>query len=145
MYEGQRDTLYSQQFNMEQTRFAVESVQDTVQTVQALKGAAKTMRGAMKANRELDLNFIDKLQDELADMTVRERSIGGGGDGGLDEMGGDGQLWLRCVGSYGSLCSAPNALRITLTTAVTTTSHHITSPPPPPLATARTSPPRSTR
>jgi hypothetical protein len=35
---------------------------------QALKGAAKEMRGTMKAHRELDLNFIDKLQDELADM-----------------------------------------------------------------------------
>jgi charged multivesicular body protein 5 len=68
MFEGQRETLYNQQFNMEQTRFAVESVQDTVQTVQALKGAAKEMRGAMKANKELDLAFIDKLQDELADM-----------------------------------------------------------------------------
>jgi len=29
------------------------------------------MRGAMKSNKELDLNFIDKLQDELADMAVR--------------------------------------------------------------------------
>ncbi|GBF97605.1 hypothetical protein Rsub_10741 [Raphidocelis subcapitata] len=68
MFEGQRETLYNQQFNMEQTRFTVESIQDTVQTVQALKGAAKQMRGAMKSNKELDLNFIDKLQDELADM-----------------------------------------------------------------------------
>lgn len=34
MYEGQRETLYNQQFNMEQTRFTVESIQDTVQTVQ---------------------------------------------------------------------------------------------------------------
>lgn len=31
------------------------------------------MRGAMKSNKELDLNFIDKLQDELADMAVRAR------------------------------------------------------------------------
>ncbi|KIZ06464.1 Charged multivesicular body protein 5 [Monoraphidium neglectum] len=68
MFEGQRETLYNQQFNMEQTKFTVESIQDTVQTVQALKGASKEMRGAMKANKELDLNFIDKLQDELADM-----------------------------------------------------------------------------
>lgn len=27
MYESQRDTLYNQQFNMEQTRFTVESIQ----------------------------------------------------------------------------------------------------------------------
>eukprot|EP00878_Enallax_costatus_P012646 GHUV01013209.1.p1 GENE.GHUV01013209.1~~GHUV01013209.1.p1 ORF type:complete len:149 (+),score=61.10 GHUV01013209.1:408-854(+) len=68
MYEQQRETLYSQQFNMEQTRFTVESVQDTVQTVQALKSASSQMKGALKQNKELDLNFIDKLQDELADM-----------------------------------------------------------------------------
>ncbi|KAI8463147.1 MAG: Snf7 family [Monoraphidium minutum] len=68
MFEGQRETLYNQQFNMEQTKFTVESIQDTVQTVQALKGAAKEMRGAMKNNKELDLNFIDKLQEDLADM-----------------------------------------------------------------------------
>lgn len=28
----------------------------------------------MKSNKELDLNFIDKLQDELADMSVRMNS-----------------------------------------------------------------------
>jgi hypothetical protein len=27
MYETQRETLYNQQFNMEQTRFTVESIQ----------------------------------------------------------------------------------------------------------------------
>jgi hypothetical protein len=27
MYENQRETLYNQQFNMEQTRFTVESIQ----------------------------------------------------------------------------------------------------------------------
>jgi hypothetical protein len=62
MYEGQRETLYNQQFNMEQTRFTVESIQDTVQTVQALKAANVQMKGAMKANKELDLSFIDNLQ-----------------------------------------------------------------------------------
>lgn len=38
MFEGQRETLYNQQFNMEQTKFTVESIQDTVQTVQ-VRGA----------------------------------------------------------------------------------------------------------
>eukprot|EP00882_Tetradesmus_deserticola_P001825 GHRQ01001958.1.p1 GENE.GHRQ01001958.1~~GHRQ01001958.1.p1 ORF type:complete len:222 (+),score=100.50 GHRQ01001958.1:359-1024(+) len=68
MYENQRGTLYNQQFNMEATRFTVESIQDTVQTVQALKAANVQMKGALKANKELDLSFIDNLQDELADM-----------------------------------------------------------------------------
>lgn len=69
MYESQRDTLYQQQYNMEQTRFSVESVKDTVTTVQALTHASKEMRTMMKQNKELDLNFIDKLQDDLADMS----------------------------------------------------------------------------
>jgi hypothetical protein len=34
LYESQREQLYSQQFNMEQTRFTVDSVKDTVSTVQ---------------------------------------------------------------------------------------------------------------
>ena len=34
LYEGQRDQLYQQQFNVEQTRFTVDSVKDTVSTVQ---------------------------------------------------------------------------------------------------------------
>ena len=36
LYEGQRDQLYSQQFNVEQTSFMMENVQDSVQTVQVL-------------------------------------------------------------------------------------------------------------
>lgn len=75
LYEGQRETLYAQQFNMEQTRFTVESIQDTAQTVSALKAASSQMRGAMR-NKELDINFIDSLQ-------VRRRCAGGqGGAGG---------------------------------------------------------------
>jgi Snf7 len=62
MYESQRETLYAQQFNMEQTRFTVESIQDTVQTVQALKAASGQMKATMKASKELNLNFIDGLQ-----------------------------------------------------------------------------------
>jgi charged multivesicular body protein 5 len=49
----------------------VESIQDTVQTVQALKAASSQMKGAMKGNKELNLSFIDNLQEELADMAVR--------------------------------------------------------------------------
>lgn len=68
MYEQQRDTLLNQQMNMESTKFTVESIQDTVQTVQALKAASSHMKGAMKGNKELNLSFIDNLQEELADM-----------------------------------------------------------------------------
>lgn len=40
LYESQRDQLYNQQFNVEQTAFVMENVQDSVQTVQALKAAS---------------------------------------------------------------------------------------------------------
>lgn len=69
MYEGQRDTLYAQQFNVEQARFAVESIQDTAQTVQALKGGVAAGRQALGAQKgQLDLGAIDRLQDEMADL-----------------------------------------------------------------------------
>lgn len=41
LYESQRDQLYNQQFNVEQTAFVMENVQDSVQTVQALKAASE--------------------------------------------------------------------------------------------------------
>ena len=69
LYEGQRDQLYGQQFNMDQTTFVMESAKDTVNTVQALKAASKEMRTAFKS-KELNIDSIDKLQDELADMAV---------------------------------------------------------------------------
>ena len=69
LYEGQRDQLYSQQFNLEQTTFVMESAKDTVNTVQALKATSKDMKQAFKS-KELDISSIEKLQDELADFAV---------------------------------------------------------------------------
>lgn len=71
LYEGQRDQLYSQQFNLEQTTFVMESAKDTVNTVQALKATSKDMKQAFKS-KELDISSIEKLQDELADFAVRQ-------------------------------------------------------------------------
>eukprot|EP00798_Chlamydomonas_sp_ICE-L_P027850 gene27850-4022_t len=68
MYEGQRDQMYQQQFNVEQTRFTVDSIQDTVTTVQATTAANKEMKKLMKKNKELDINYIDNMQDDMFDM-----------------------------------------------------------------------------
>ena len=54
---------------MDQTTFVMESAKDTVSTVQALKAASKEMKTAFKS-KELNIDSIDKLQDELADMAV---------------------------------------------------------------------------
>ncbi|MEW5300667.1 MAG: hypothetical protein WDW38_005389 [Sanguina aurantia] len=75
LYESQREQLSGQQFNMEQTRFTVDSIQDTVSTVQALKSASKEMKTAFKKNKELDINYIDKMQDDMFDMMEMSREI----------------------------------------------------------------------
>lgn len=70
LYEGQREQLYNQQFNMDQTAFTLESIKDSVQTVQAMKAANVELKQAFKKG-ELNIDSIEKLQDEMADMHVR--------------------------------------------------------------------------
>ena len=70
LYENQRGQLMNQQFNVDQTSFALQSMQDSVQTVQAMKAAGKELKAAFK-QPELNINSIENLQDDLADMMVR--------------------------------------------------------------------------
>ncbi|KVI09643.1 Snf7 [Cynara cardunculus var. scolymus] len=77
MYEGQRDMLYNQTFNLDQVAFASEGIKDAQQTVRfatinyllllmtALKSANKELKGMMKTVKIQD---IDSLQDEMMDM-----------------------------------------------------------------------------
>jgi charged multivesicular body protein 5 len=74
LYENQRDQLYNQQFNVEQTSFMMENVQDSVQTVQAMKAAGKELRQAFKRD-ELNISNIDKLQDDMADIMDMHNDI----------------------------------------------------------------------
>ncbi|KAI3438934.1 hypothetical protein D9Q98_001348 [Chlorella vulgaris] len=74
LYEGQRDQLYNQQFNVEQTSFAMTSMQDTVHTVSAMKAAGKEMKGFMK-NNDLKIENIEKLHDEMSDMLDYHQEI----------------------------------------------------------------------
>lgn len=69
LYENQRGQLMNQQFNVDQTSFALQSMQDSVQTVQAMKAAGKELKAAFK-QPELNINSIENLQDDLADMMV---------------------------------------------------------------------------
>lgn len=80
LLEGQRDQLYNQQFNMEQTSFALESMKDSVAQVKAMKAANKELKQAF-GQKELNISAIDKLHDEMADMMVspqvpRDRAFG---------------------------------------------------------------------
>ncbi|KAE9451260.1 hypothetical protein C3L33_16845, partial [Rhododendron williamsianum] len=85
MYEGQRDMLYNQTFNLDQVGFAAEGIKDAQQTVGSLKGnisvyfgfedmdvlmtalksANKELKGMMKTVKIQD---IDNLQDEMMDL-----------------------------------------------------------------------------
>ncbi|KAI3793558.1 hypothetical protein L1987_36177 [Smallanthus sonchifolius] len=65
MYEGQRDMLENQTFNLDQVAFASEGIKDAQQTMSALKSANKELKGMMKTVKIQD---IDNLQDEMMDM-----------------------------------------------------------------------------
>ncbi|OWM87669.1 hypothetical protein CDL15_Pgr022782 [Punica granatum] len=65
MYEGQRDMLYNQTFNLDQVSFASEGIKDAQQTMTALKSANKELKGMMKT---VKLQDIDSLQDEMMDL-----------------------------------------------------------------------------
>jgi len=63
MYEGQREALANQQFNIDQAAFGVESAKATVSTVAALKSASNELKSTMQN----DLN-IDEMEDVVDDM-----------------------------------------------------------------------------
>ncbi|PHT31424.1 hypothetical protein CQW23_27761 [Capsicum baccatum] len=65
MYEGQRDMLYNQTYNLDQVSFAAEGIKDAQQTMSALKSANKELKGMMKTVKIQD---IDNMQDEMMDL-----------------------------------------------------------------------------
>ncbi|KAK1322762.1 hypothetical protein QJS10_CPA02g01056 [Acorus calamus] len=65
MYEGQRDMLYNQTFNLDQVAFATEGIKDAQQTMSALKSANKELKGMMKT---VNIQDIDSMQDEMMDL-----------------------------------------------------------------------------
>ncbi|KAJ6834339.1 charged multivesicular body protein 5-like isoform X2 [Iris pallida] len=65
MYEGQRDMLYNQTFNLDQVAFAAEGIKDAQQTMSALKSANKDLKGMMKT---VKIEDIDSMQDEMMDL-----------------------------------------------------------------------------
>jgi len=72
MYEGQRDQLSQQSFNMEQSNFAIQGMKDTQTTLAAMKGGLVTMK---KEYKKLDIDKIENMQDEMADMLDMNNDI----------------------------------------------------------------------
>ncbi|KAJ8440730.1 hypothetical protein Cgig2_005461 [Carnegiea gigantea] len=72
MYEGQRDMLYNQTFNLDQVAFAAEGIKDAQQTMSALKAANQGLKGMM---RSVKVHEIDNLQDEMLDLVDMSNEI----------------------------------------------------------------------
>jgi charged multivesicular body protein 5 len=64
-YEGQRESMAQQSFNLDQTNYAIQSMKDTQVTVAAMKGGMKEMK---KEYKKMDIGKIENMQDEMADM-----------------------------------------------------------------------------
>ncbi|KAF8819802.1 putative Charged multivesicular body protein 5 [Cardiosporidium cionae] len=72
MYEQQRDSLYSQQFNLDQASFTKEQMQANIATVDALKVTSKAMKVQM---RRTDIGSIEKMQDEMLDLMEDQNEL----------------------------------------------------------------------
>ena len=65
MYEGQRDQLQSQSWNMEQAGMMQDNLKNTMTTVDAMKTTTKDLK---KQYGKINIDKIDKMQDEMADL-----------------------------------------------------------------------------
>ncbi|TVU18449.1 hypothetical protein EJB05_34550 [Eragrostis curvula] len=79
MYEGQRDMLYNQTYNLDQVSFAAEGLKDAQQTMTAMKAANKELKGMMKTVKLEDIDvcgilvlprflMLPSMQDEMMDL-----------------------------------------------------------------------------
>jgi charged multivesicular body protein 5 len=65
MYEGQKDQLQQQSWNMEQAGMMQDNLKNTMATVDAMKTTQKELR---KQYGKVDIDKIEKMQDEMADL-----------------------------------------------------------------------------
>lgn len=72
MYEKQRDGLYQQQFNVDQTRLAQENLKDVGTTVAAMKQAQKELKQQFKT---VDIDEIEDLHDDMSDLLEDSEEI----------------------------------------------------------------------
>ena len=72
VYEGQREMLSNQSFNIEQQNMAIQSMKDTKTTVQAMQMGLKEMK---KEYKNIDLNKIENLQDDMADILEQANEV----------------------------------------------------------------------
>ncbi|KAL1995754.1 hypothetical protein VTN49DRAFT_620 [Thermomyces lanuginosus] len=64
-YEAQRDQLAQQSWNMEQAAMMQDNLKNVMTTVDAMKTTTKTLK---KQYGKIDVDQIERLQDEMADL-----------------------------------------------------------------------------
>jgi len=65
MYEGQRDQLQQQSWNMEQASTMQDSLKNVMTTVDAMKTTNKALK---QQYGKIDIDRIERMQDEMADL-----------------------------------------------------------------------------
>lgn len=65
MYEAQKDQLQQQSWNMEQAGMMQDNLKNTMATVDAMKTTQKELR---RQYGKINIDKIEKLQDEMADL-----------------------------------------------------------------------------
>jgi charged multivesicular body protein 5 len=64
-YEGQREQLSQQSWNMEQAGMMQDNLKNVMTTVDAMKTTTKTLK---KQYGNIDIDKIERMQDEMADL-----------------------------------------------------------------------------
>ena len=72
LYEGQKDQLMQQSFNMEQANMATENLRNTVITVDAMKDANKALKAQYK---KINVDKIESVQDEMEDLLEQANEV----------------------------------------------------------------------
>lgn len=72
MYEQQRDSLFNQQMNLEQTSFMTNQLKDNMDTIQVMKETTNTFKTQLK---QMSIEKIEDLQDELQEMMMDSNEI----------------------------------------------------------------------
>lgn len=72
IYEGQREALMNQSFNIEQQNMAIQTMRDTKTTMTAMQMGLKEMK---KEFKKVDLNKIENMQDDLADILEQANEV----------------------------------------------------------------------
>jgi len=72
MYEKQRNHLYNQSFNVDQTKFAQDNAKDSIAMVGAMKDASKALAASYK---NISLDEVEDLHDNMDDILEQAEEI----------------------------------------------------------------------